>query len=442
MNTALWTGFFLLTTSALPVGSELHYAGQVTRQAENGDRGAESFRLVVTCATADDAWFLLEERGGAMFSWPQRFGRLATTPQQISGIRILQRHEDQDYALPVRHPVFEFVEKLIPETEWQAGSAQYTCVRHRQVKDRECAIVEASLDRGRRQTLVVDRNDGLILSMEERLFIGRGEAYQLTMQLENIVPLSVETLAQEAKVAKALLDLQAALKIEDADVVEQLSEEQLATTQNALSQLASVGEGTWGRFVTTIQRDIAVQQRRLEGVAGLQKKFLNQPATPLPDLTQIDGKSILAADLAGKTTVLHFWNYGGEKLEEPYGQVGYLDFLSQRRHKLGVQILGVAVDARFADPTTQAAGRRAARKFQEFMNVSFPIVADGGSLLESFGNPQALGATLPLWVVIGHDGVITHYQVGYYDLNPDEGLRELDAAVVSALKREKAAATK
>jgi hypothetical protein len=51
-----------------------------------------------------------------------------------------------------------------------------------------------------------------------------------------------------------------------------------------------------------------------------------------------------------------------------------------------------------------------------------------------------LGAELPLWVVIGHDGKIVHYKVGYYAIKPDEGLRELDTAVVEALKREKAAA--
>lgn len=442
MNTALWTGLLLLATNSLPVGSELHYSGKVTRLSETGDRTEESFRLFITVAAADDLWYLVDERGGAVFPWSQRFGSLTAMPSPAAGIRLLQRHENQDYPLPVCHPVFEFTDRLTPEAEWSEGSTRYVCLRHRRVQDRECAIVEVSLDRGRRQTLVVERSTGQILSLEERLFLGRGDAYQLTMQLDNTVPLTKERLEPESRIAHALLDLQTRWKQGNAELPDMLTAEQLAETQSTLALLTPAGEGTWGRFVTAIQRDVAVQHRRLDGVAGLQKKFLNQPAPPLPDLTRIDGQKIAATDLAGKTTVLHFWNYGDEKLEEPYGQVGYLDFLSQRRHKLGAQIIGIAVDPRFADATTQAAGRRAARKFQEFMNVSFPIVADGGALLDSFGNPQSLGATLPLWIVIGHDGVITHYQVGFYDLNPDEGLRELDAAVVAALKREKAASAK
>lgn len=442
MNTALWTGLLLLTTTSLPVGTEWHYSGKVMRLSDTAERAEEAFRLTLTITEAEELCFLIEERGGAMFPWPQRFGRLKGQPGDQPGIRLLQRHDNADHALPVRHPVFEFVEQLTPESEWTDGSTRYVCLRHRLVQDRACAIVEVSLDRGRRQTLVVDRATGQILSLEERLFLGRGEAYQLTMQFDQATSLAAETLAQEQKIAHALLDLQAHWNMNAAEHQEQLTAEQLEEAQQALSQLSPPGDGTWGRFVTTIQRDLAVQQRRIEGVAGLQKKFLNQSAIPLPDLTRIDGQKLLAADLKGKTTVLHFWNYGDDKLEEPYGQVGYLDFLSQRRHKLGVQIIGVAVDPRFADPVTQSVARRAARKFQEFMNISFPIVTDGGALLDSFGNPQALGATLPLWVVIGHDGVITHYQVGYYDLNPDEGLRELDAAVVAALKREKSAAAK
>jgi len=442
MIAALWTGLLLLTAAALPAGSELQYSGKVTRLSDTGERAEEAFRLFITVAGAEDIWYLVEERGGASFPWPSRYGQLTGTPTPGSDIRVLQRHESQDYPLPVRHPVFEFADRLTPEAEWTEGSTRYVCLRHRLVQDRECAIVEVSLDRGRRQTLVVERGTGLILSLEERLFLGRGDAYQLTMQLDHTVPLAPDVLAQEAQVARTLLGLQAQWKKTHPELAEMLSAEQLAETQTALASLGSVGEGTWGRFVTTIQRDLSVQLRRLDGVAGLQKKYLNQPAVPLPNLIRIDGQKLAAAELAGKTTVLHFWNYGGEILEEPYGQVGYLDFLSQRRHKLGAQIIGVAVDPRFADPSTQAAGRRDARKFQEFMNVSFPIVADAGPLLDSFGNPQTLGSPLPLWVVIGHDGVITHYQVGYYDLNPDEGLRELDAAVVAALKREKAAGAK
>ena len=45
---------------------------------------------------------------------------------------------------------------------------------------------------------------------------------------------------------------------------------------------------------------------------------------------------------------------------EPYGQIGFLDFTINERHKLGVEENGVAVDRRLADKSlapTIACGR-------------------------------------------------------------------------------------
>jgi hypothetical protein len=191
----------------------------------------------------------------------------------------------------------------------------------------------------------------------------------------------------------------------------------------------------WVSLVETIERDLAKQSRRLDGVAGLAQKFVGQP-TSLTDLRLITGMNLKADDLFGHTTVLHFWDYNGDKLVEPYGQVGYLDFLHNRRSKLGAKIVGVAVDSRVGQAGEGNAAVRSFRKLQEFMNLGYPIATDEGKLLTKFGDPRALGSVLPLWVVIGHDGVITHYHVGHYDIQPDEGLRQLDAAVVAALKKQ------
>jgi len=48
-----------------------------------------------------------------------------------------------------------------------------------------------------------------------------------------------------------------------------------------------------------------------------------------------------------------------------------------------------------------------------------------------------LGSPLPLWVVIGHDGKVVHYQIGFYNITPDEGLKQLDEAVVLALRKQR-----
>ena len=72
------------------------------------------------------------------------------------------------------------------------------------------------------------------------------------------------------------------------------------------------------------------------------------------------------------------------------------------------------------------------------LQTCYDIATDDGSTLAEFGDPRALGAPLPLWIVIGHDGKVAHYHTGFYDIKPDEGLKQLDDAVVEALRRQKA----
>jgi len=126
-------------------------------------------------------------------------------------------------------------------------------------------------------------------------------------------------------------------------------------------------------------------------------------------------------------------------LQEPYGQVGYLDFLNNKRKKLGVQIYGVAVDERFGEAAQAPAAARQARKFIETMNLSYPVTSDAGALLEKFGDPRRVGAKLPLWVVIGGDGKVAHYKAGYYEINPDEGLKKLDESLIDLIRKQRAA---
>jgi hypothetical protein len=77
------------------------------------------------------------------------------------------------------------------------------------------------------------------------------------------------------------------------------------------------------------------------------------------------------------------------------------------------------------------------KKLQEFMNLTYDVAVDDGSLLAQFGDPRALGSPLPLWVVIGHDGKVSHYHIGFYNITPDDGLKELDQAVIDALRKQR-----
>jgi len=119
--------------------------------------------------------------------------------------------------------------------------------------------------------------------------------------------------------------------------------------------------------------------------------------------------------------------------------VGYLDYLNGKRGKLGVKFLGVAVNSEFTDPKASRGMVLAVKKLVSFMNIGYDIVRDNGSLLKKFGDPRQNGASLPLWVVIGADGLIKHYKVGFYDVNPREGLKELDAVIIKEIKAKRAA---
>jgi len=102
-----------------------------------------------------------------------------------------------------------------------------------------------------------------------------------------------------------------------------------------------------------------------------------------------------------------------------------------------VQVYGVAVDARSAEERSAPAALKSIQKLKSFMNLSYPIAVDDGKVLARFGDPPRYGAKLPLWVVIGPDGKVAHFHAGFYKINPDEGLRELDEVLVKLIREQK-----
>jgi len=442
MSVSGMIGLAAMLFAAVPTQVEWYYTGTLQRAELRGNDTPSSKKFAVSLVAikhnGEDALvYLTDDRDDGAWAWPERFGTITLPTVKASPMRIRHKFDGNLYPIPLRHPVFEFPQALAGgEGEWTEGRDRYSRLGGKKIGDRDCTILEVTLDRARRQTLTVETSTGMLVQLQERLFLGRGDAFDLTLNLEDVKSLDNNTAERTAQTAASLLALQSQLARTGEARPADLSREQVEATLAALPELKKTSPGTfWARFVESIERDLSQQSRRLDGVAGLAQKFVGQPAT-LTDLRLITGSTVTAKELAGHTTVLHFWDYNGDKLVEPYGQVGYLDFLHNRRSKLGAKIVGVAVDSRLGSPTETSAAVRSFRKLQEFMNLSFPIATDDGKLLAKFGDPRALGSTLPLWVVIGHDGVITHYHAGHYEIQPDEGLKSLDAAVVAALKRQ------
>jgi len=448
----LWIGCLVasLSVTEIPIGTELQYTGTLSPQSKSGqgNTGADDKTFAVTAVAISDsdgapqlAWNL-EERGGGSWTWPERFGAIAVAPNGKPNspvLRLLQTHDAVPHPVAIRSPLFESLDKLAPDASWSDGRLEFRVARKRRVKDRDCWQVEVVSNQGRSQSLLVDASTGILVSLEQRVFMGRGDEYQLKMELQSQKVLSGADVDKTQTAFTSLRRLQGALERTGEQKVVEPTPPQLKAAQGMIAPIERQAEGTmWAKLTAIIARDLVQQERRLEGAAGLAKKFIGQVA-PKSTLKFADGTTISTSDLQGKVAVLHFWEYRNENLAEPYGQTGYLDFLNGKRKKLGVKVIGVNVDPRIADRDNSAAAVRSMKKLQEFMNLAYDVAIDDGTVLGHFGDPRSLGSPLPLWIVIGPDGKINHYHVGFYNITPDEGLKELDEAVIAALRKQREA---
>ncbi len=425
---------------------ELRYAGTLAKVGRNGtEQPLKKFTLYSVITKQGDGKrlaYLTDERGGGSWAWPERFGTLDLNAKNAAAngatIRVLADHEGVPHPINIRQPIFEFADKLSEDEEldWTSGQSSYEVAEEtKRLKDRECHIVRVSTNNGRKQRLWISKADKtLLVAAEQQVFMGRGEEFLLKLDLESAKPVDVAAFEKLNKPLQTLLDLKSQFNRPDGETKAELNPEQIASAQKVIGSLEKQAEGTpFATLAAVVNRDVKAQTQRTDDVESLAKKFVGQ-AAPAFEVTTLDKKTINSKDLAGKIVVLHFWDYEGEPLAEPYGQVGYLDFLSNKRKKFGIEVVGVAVNESFSDGTKASGALRSVRKLREFMNLSYPIGTDDSTLLAKFGDPRKLGAKLPLWVVINPDGKIAHYHVGFYVIKPDEGLRPLDEAVMKQIK--------
>jgi alkyl hydroperoxide reductase subunit AhpC len=421
---------------------ELQYAGTLTAVGRGASKTpVKKFTLhglVVPKRTGGSLTFVIDEQGGGGWAWPERFGRIALDgnhrPAGKTRIRLLHNHQGTKYPLVVRSPLFAFAAKLTDTAEWKDGNLHYEVVRRRNVGGHDCRQIDVAGRSGLTQTAWVAVNSPIVVKSRQTVFMGRGDRFLLEMELKSAKTVDKDRLPKLQSVLTPLLALQRTLNRKHLEVRPELSKTQLQAVSNTLKALDRQARSTpYHSLVTFIKSDAESQQRRVGDVSTLEKKFLGKAAPKLA-LTGLNGRTVDPKDYAGKVTVLHFWEYQGDTLEEPYGQVGYLDYLNTRRGKLGVKIYGVAVDSRLARKSTSAAALKSVRKLKSFMNLGYPVTVDDGALLKKFGDPRTVDAKLPLWVVIDAKGNVRHYKTGFYHIRPDEGLRPLDALLIKLIR--------
>jgi peroxiredoxin len=425
-------------------GTLLHYQGSVA-QARRDDAGGgaaeKTFDLTLLVTRSDDSgldfYWLVEERGAGAFGWADRFGSWSQNAEGAAvgsqGPALLFDYGTGKHVVPLGTPRYVFPAEPEVGAKWEREGSEVEVVRSTMAVERPAWQVEIRNQFGPQKRLWVDKDSRLILQQDERVFMNQGTEYRSALQLKSVEQPSESDAAAMRDGLAALVHLKGKLKrpvraADDAWTPEQL--QLLAKHLPEAKPHAAVG--ALAKIVSAAESDLKRQNQRAgaldQVVAGQMGKQVEKFSA-----TGLDDAKLSDADLAGKVTVLHFWDYRDTPLKEPYGQVGYLEFLFARHQEAGVKVYGVAVDSRFQQESTARAAVAGVRKLKSFMNLSYPILFDNGDLIRRFGDPRLAGGELPLFVVIGRDGKIAHYKVGHYPVDREHGLKELDAAVKSRL---------
>ncbi|MCA9266977.1 MAG: redoxin family protein [Planctomycetales bacterium] len=429
-----WTAFCLLAAPA-PADTWLTYHGEIVaeRDDEAATRKSIIFEVLVVGPGERGAriWWKVTEKGRGGWQWADRFGEaeIDDRGRLVGGspASLLYRHDDGMSAVPLIAPWIAAAEPLAAGATWREDRLEYA-VREAEGGDPQTAwLIDVRSPIGHKRTLTVRRDAPLIESWRETVFMGPGKRHRLTMTLVDETKLADEESQKLQSVFAELAAARQAAGYERGGPRGKWTDAQLKVLREKLppiidqavdTKLAelSVEAAADARLQSGVQKALAALRQKFEGAA--------MPPLDLPAAT-LSGQPLKTDELRGRVAVLHFWPYADKPLHEPYGQVGYVDFLHRRYKDRGVAVFGISVDERLDQPERRSDAIRSVRNLQAFMNVGYPLTLGGGRALEALGDPQRAGAELPLVVVLDGDGRIAHYHTGLYDVDRDHGLKEL-----------------
>ncbi len=415
----------------------IEYSGELRELARNGQATAvKEFQVeCVLNSETGTACTLVSESPFAL-PWCEQFSvSQQADPAQLSTVAIAYEHQGRDYVLPVTLPYFADFEQLTDEANWTSNGIEYEVLGDEKIQDVECWKVRLKTGVARYQTLSVRKDRPLIVAGKQTVFMGQGDKFEIVFTSSKISQIDQEAGTQLVLVHNALLELKRLLKRDPNNRTAPLTTVQVEISgQHSPALVALAKETSLTSFVNSINDDIMQRSQRKDRVEDLGKAMLGKP-TPKFTLTQQNGTPLTSDALKGHVVVLHFWDYKETPLEQPYGQIGYLDFLKNRWAEKQVGIYGVAVDSRLMNPETLNDGLRSINKLRQFMKLGYEITYDSGSVLNTFGNPTRLGEELPLWVVLDQNGNVAFYQTGYFTIDPLRGLKELDEIIENLVTR-------
>lgn len=435
---------------ALPAGTQLLYRGSMTAVKDDGNPIKKQFDLTLIASDGSVAGaeadaerqtllWALEETGRGSWLWLDHFGAWQISPLMRddgqSGPSLLYVRPDGKSVVPLPATLFTRDGQIREGATWNEGRLEYRVHGEKKIAGRACWEIEVRSPFGHKRTIFREKETPLVIAVRETVFIGQGEQHDLILELAERKQLEPEAIQAVEEAFASALELRSSLMRPARSDRSELSDAQLAQLRKELPVIAKTAAKTpLAAIVAEGQEDLQSQRGRSAAAAALRDQVLGKAAGEFK-LSDVAGKEVTQENLRDKVTVLHFFPYRDTPLEEPYGQVGYLDFLARKRAKEPLQIIGVSVDERVADVSQRRSVAAAARKFRDFMNVGYAIVLDDGSFLKRFGDPRNAGGKLPVFVVIGKDGKVVEYHAGLYEVKPQEGLAELDQIIAGALKQ-------
>jgi hypothetical protein len=455
MNAALLSLVIFLPTAfdaegRPAAGTQWTYRGgvsEVKRDRPPAPQASKSFDLTLIVAESGEngthLYWIVDERGQGAWPWLERFGRLSLDPHGKAigpvGPALLYDYGAGKSVIALLPPLLIPPEELAGGKSWEQDGLKYEVDGPKRVAEHDTWQVGAESNLGPKRTVWVDKDTPLVVGFDERVFMDRGTEFQLSARLVGSEELSADDLQATRKAFEQLIALRTRLKRPARTQADELTPEQRSMAANELARLEpTVTFGPLAKLVRTASRETQAQSGRAEAVAQLSSQQIGKAVEKFT-VESLTGKQFSESDLPNRVTVLHFWDYRDEPLKEPYGQVGYLEFLHNRRKGDGVDVYGVAVDGRLQNEQTRKAAMNSIRKLRNFMNLTYPVLLDDGILVKQFGDPRSVGVNLPLFVVIGPDSTIVHHHVGFYPVDRQEGLKELDALVAELLEKPAAA---
>ncbi len=410
------------------------YAGSLIQPGEGDGQILRRFEAQLLISGGSHFFQVIDDaRGGC--PWPDSYGQCgpSVSLDQVQP-HLVYNYDGTVYLIGLPPLLVSLPKDIEPDKVWEQAGWQLTAIEQRTLDNYPAWIIEARERRGRRQTLTVDAPTGLTLRAETEVFMGQGEQFHLSLARSSVKTLDPAVSTQVEELQKQLMSLQATLKRRPDAHQSELSERQISDVVSAIEPLTVLAKGTpLQALVKQIRTDAEQQQKRLQSVATRANALMNSDA-PAFSLNLVSGEKLDSASLKGKTVILHFWDYRDAPLSEPYGQTGYLEFLFNQKKKMNVQVVGVSTNPDLQVAENVARGRRSARKLSEFMNLSYPIGHDDGSLLQAFGDPRDSKGQLPLWVVLSPKGSVAHYHAGFYEVDATQGLKELEAVLTELIR--------